>query len=107
MKISVQYILEAHVKSRVETYHTDATRNSGRKCAEDVHGWAQPFGQSLVTTVRFVELSNFILKDSDDGVSRVAILELGGKRMRDEVFLRLLLVRLQGSLKDSLEVRGT
>ena len=91
----------------VETYQTDAAGNSGRKCVEDVHGWAQPLGQSLIAAVRFVKLSNLILKDGEDGVVRVAILQLGGKRMGEKVVLGLLLVGLECSLKYSLKTRGT
>ena len=87
----------------METHQTDATGNSGRKCVEDVHGWAQPLRQSLIAAVRFVIFSNLILKDGDDGVSRVASLQLGGKRMGEKVLLGLLLVGLDRSLKDSLE----
>ena len=80
--------------SRVETYQTDSTGNGGRKRAEDVHSWAQPLGKSLIATVRFVEFSNLILKDGDYGGIRVAGLQLGGKRMGEEVLLCLLLVGL-------------
>ena len=89
--------------SRVETYQTDASRNSGRKRVEDVHGWAQPLGQSLIATVRFVEFSNLILKDGDDGGSGVAILQLRGKWMSEKVVLGLLLVGFYGCLEDRLE----
>ena len=57
--------------------------------------------------MRFVIFSDLILKDGDDGVSRVAILQLGGKRMGEKVVLGLLLVGLERSLEDSLEARGT
>ena len=107
MKIPTKYILEAYIKSRVETNQTDATGNSGRKCVKDVHGWAQPLGQSLVTTVRFVKCSNLILKYGEDGISRVAILQLGGKWMRQKVLLGLFLVGLDRGLEDRLEGRGT
>ena len=80
--------------SRVETYQTNASRNSGRKRVEDVHSWAQPLRQSLITTVRFVEFSNLILKDGGDGGSGVAILQLRGKWMSEKVVLGLLLVGL-------------
>ena len=53
--------------------------------------------------MRFVKLSNLILKDGDDSVGRVASLQLGGKRMGEKVLLGLLLVGLDRSLKDSLE----
>ena len=84
-------------------YHTDAPGNSSRKCAEDVNSWAQPLGQSLIATVRFVKFSNLILKDGENGGSRVAILQLGGKWMSEKVLLSLLLVGLQGRLENSLE----
>ena len=98
-----KYISDAHIRSRVETYQTDASGNSGRKCVKDVHGWAQRLGQSLIATERFVEFSNLILKDGEDGASRVAILQPGGERMCDKVFLCLLLVGLDRGFKNSLE----
>jgi hypothetical protein len=103
VKIPAIYISEAYTRSRFETYQTDATGNSGRKRVEDVHGWAQPLGQSLVATVRFVEFSNFILKDGEDGGSGVAVLQLLGKRMGEKVVLSLLLVGLDGCLEYCLE----
>ena len=103
MKIPAIYISEAYISSRVKTYQTDSTGNSGRKRAEDVHSWAQPLGQSLVATVRLVEFSNMILKDCEYGGSRVTFLQLWGKRMGEEVFLGLFLVRLQGGLEDCFE----
>ena len=98
-----KFISEAHIKSTVETNQTNATGNSGRKRVEDVHGWAQPLGQSLIATVRFVEFTNLILKDGEDGNSRVAVVQPGGKRMNEKVFLGLLLVGLYGSLEYCLE----
>ena len=103
MRIPANYISEAYIRPRVETYQTDTTGNGGRKRAEDVHSWAQPLRQSLVAAVRFVEFSNLILKNCEYGGSRVAVLQLGGKRMGEEVFLGLLLVGLEGSLEDCLE----
>ena len=107
MKIPVNYISEAFIRSRVETYQTDATGNSGRKCVEHVDGWAQPLGQSLIAAVRFVKLSDLILKDSEYGVSRVAILQLRGEGMGEKVLLGLFLVGLERGLKDILEARGS
>ena len=103
MKIPAIYILEAYISSRVKTYQTDTTGNSGRKCAEDVHSWAQPLGQSLVATVRCVKFSNLILKDCEYGGSRVTVLQLGGKLVGEEVLLGLFLVGLQGGLEDCFE----
>ena len=103
MKSPAKYISEAHIKSRVETYQTDSTGNGGRKRAEDIHGWAQPLGQPLIAAVRFIKLSNLILKDGEYCGNRVAVPQLGGKRMGEKVLLGLLLVGLQRSLEDCLE----
>ena len=61
--------LETPISSRVETYQTDAPRDGGRKCGEDVHSWGQPLRQSLIATARFVKFLNPILKDGDDSGS--------------------------------------
>ena len=55
-----------------ETYQIDASGDGGRKRAEDVHSWVQPFGQSLISTVRFVKFSNLVFKDSNNSTSRIA-----------------------------------
>ena len=103
MRIPEIYISEVYITSRVETHQADSTGNGGRKRAEDVHGWAQPLGQPLIPTVRFIKVSDLILKDGDYGGSRVAILQLRSKRVGEKILLGLLLVGLQGSLEDSLE----
>ena len=89
------------------TYHTDTPRNSGRKRVEDVHRWGQPLRQSVITTARFVEFLNLILKDGEDGVGGIARLKLGRKGMCDKVLLCLPLVGLQRCFEDCLEARGT
>ena len=53
--------------------------------------------------MRFVELSNLILKDGEDGAGGVAFLQLLGKWMGEKVVLGLLLVGIYGSLEYSLE----
>ena len=91
----INYISEAFIRSRVETYQTDAAGNSSRKCVEDVDSWAQPLGQSLVVAVRFVKFSHLVFKDGEYGISRVAILQLRGERMGERVLLGLFLVGLE------------
>ena len=53
--------------------------------------------------MRLVKFLDLVLKDGKDGGSRVACLQLRGKRVRDKVFLRLFLVRFQGSIENGLE----
>ena len=55
--------------------------------------------------MRFVKLSDLILKYGEYGGSRITVLQLGGKGMNEKVFPGLLLVGLQRNLKDSLEAR--
>ena len=57
--------------------------------------------------MRFVEFPNLIIKDGEDGGSRVTVLQLGGKWMGKKVVLGLLLVGLEGCSEDILEARGT
>jgi hypothetical protein len=96
-KIPSKYISEEasrlKLAPRVETYETDTARDSSRKRAQDIHSWVQPLGQSLIATASLVEFTDLILKDSNDGGSRIAGLQLGGERMCGEVFLGLLLIR--------------
>ena len=87
----------------METYQAGAPGDDGRERGEDVHGWVQPFCQSVITTARFVQDLNLILKDSNDSSSGVAGLQLGHKRMSDKVCLGLLFVGLEGRLEESLE----
>ena len=87
----------------METYQADAPGNSSRKRGEDVHGWVQPFCQFVVTTARFVQELNLVLKDSNDSGSGVAGLQLGQQWMSEKVFFGLLLVGLESRLEDHLE----
>jgi hypothetical protein len=66
-KSYVRGSFEAYIDSRCKTYQTNAARDGSRKRGEDVHSWAQPLRQSLIATMRFVEFSNLIFKDSKDG----------------------------------------
>ena len=86
-------------------YQTDAPRDGGRKCVEDADGRPQPLSQSLIALTTLLKFSNSILKDSNNGGSRLARLQLGGERMCEKIFLRLLLVGLQRGLEDGLEAR--
>jgi hypothetical protein len=75
-----------------------------QKRTQDVHSWAQPLGQFLIAAMRFVKFLNLVSKHGKDGASRVARLQLRGKRMRGKIFLGPLFVRFQGSIENGLEV---
>ncbi|KAH8988116.1 hypothetical protein EDB86DRAFT_2947417 [Lactarius hatsudake] len=62
------YISESvYNSSSVETYQTDALRDGGRKCVQDVHSWDQPPCQPLIATASSVEFTNLVLKHGKDG----------------------------------------
>ena len=86
---------------RIGTYYSNAGANHTGKCIEDVDGRGQPFGQVFVAGRRLLDLST---KDSQDICGRFAGLQLGHQWMREEVFLRLLLILFHGSIKDGLEI---
>ena len=71
-KIYFRRCSEALIIPRVETYQTDAARDSSRKCVQDIHSWVEPLCQSFVATASLVEFVNLILKDSKNGGGRVA-----------------------------------
>jgi len=50
-----------------------------------------------------VELLDLSTKDGHDVGGRVAGLQLGHQRMREKVFLRLLFISFEGSIKDGVE----
>jgi hypothetical protein len=54
--------------------------------------------------VTFVKFSDLVLEEGKYGGSRVAGLQLGGKRVCEKVGLGLLLIGLQGSPEYGLEV---
>jgi hypothetical protein len=87
----------------VETHQADAAGDGSRKRVQDVHSRAQPLRQSVIAAARYVKFSNLVLKQRNDGASRVACLQLRGKRMCDKVFLSLILVRFQSSIENRLK----
>ena len=62
-------MLETYIISIFETYQTDTPRDGGRKGVEDIHSWTQPLCQSFIAITVFLEFSNLILKDGNDGSS--------------------------------------
>lgn len=59
-----------------------------------------------ISVPKVVECLCLLLKNAEYCIGRIAASELGGDRIGDNVLPRLLGVLLQGSLEDSLELRG-
>jgi hypothetical protein len=55
---------------------------------EDIHNWIEPLSQLVVLSLDLDLLS----KESNNGAWSIAGLELGGERMRQEIYLRSFFV---------------
>jgi hypothetical protein len=64
------------------------------------------YNHAAVSSSKFTEGSSFPTKKGDEGLKRVACLELVGKWMFSEVCPRAVTVFLAGSLKKCLKNRG-
>ena len=53
-----------------------------------------------------MKLLNLLVNDSLDGVERVAVLELGDKRMGKKIAFCAFFVGLQGIVENQLEIGG-
>src|ERR1700744_3348772 len=60
-KIPKKIYIRRSFKYCSEAYKTGAPGDCGRKRAKDIHSWVQPLGQSVITTVSFVEFTNLVL----------------------------------------------
>ena len=75
-------------------YQADSLPKRFRKGEEDVDCRIQPLRQPLIETPRLFELFHLVLEDGQNGSGRVAAVQLGGKRMCEEVLVRSFLVRI-------------
>jgi hypothetical protein len=89
-----------------EAYQANALSKSFRKRVQDFHGWVEPFCQPFVAFPRLMELLGLLVNDSENGIERVAVLELGGKWMREKIALCAFFVGLQGIIENQLEIGG-
>ena len=73
---------------------------------KDLHSWIQPLDPPFISTLRLIELVDLLLKDVENAVRRVAVLELSSKRVREKIIFRPFFVRIQGIIENNLEVGG-
>ena len=72
------------------THRTNTLSEGSRERVENIHGWSEPPGESLVALlIYFVGLP---LKYGKDGVGRIATVYLSSQRMGSKVFAGLLFV---------------
>ena len=84
---------------------SDIAREPGERVQYSDGRVQQPFPR-FIGTWRRVKRLYLGLKHCENGIGRVAGLDLGGQAMGGNVFLRPLFVLLQSVFEDGLEVRG-
>ena len=85
-------------------YQADPLAKCLRKRIEYVDRWIKPSPQSLIASLRFLELMDLVLEYGQNVRGRIACLELGDKRVSDEILLGLCFVGLEGFLKNHVEI---
>jgi hypothetical protein len=71
---------------------------------QDIHSGVNPFCESVVATLRFVECGDLLSKDGEDTLGGFAGLKAGKERVRDQVLLSLKFVRFQSGVENARKV---
>ena len=71
---------------------------------KDLHNWFEKVDQLVVSIAIIFELVCFVLKELDDSVGRLAVLELLGRRVFGKVYPSFVEVVSQGSIENKLKV---
>ena len=71
---------------------------------KDLNNWFETVDQVAISIAIILELVCFVMKESEDSVGRLAVLELLGKRVFGNVHPSLAEVVGQGSIENELKV---
>ena len=80
-----------------ETYQANTLSKSFGKCVQDSHGWVKPFCQSIVISLKSLDL---VMNESENCAGRGTALELSDKWMGKEIVLGTFFVGLQGIVEN-------
>ena len=92
------------VGKHMGTHRANALTESGRESVEDVHGRRKPLGESLIASLRLIQLISFPLKYGEDCIRRAAAFDLLRKWVGGKFLSGLLLVLLQSLIEDRLKI---
>ena len=77
----------------------------GRECAENIHGWIEPLGESLVVALTFIQFIGYLLKYGEDSFGRrIAAIYLSSEWVGSQVFTGLLPILFQGFFEHWLKI---
>jgi hypothetical protein len=85
-------------------YEASDTTENARRCMKDLHNWHETVDQAAISVAILLELVCFVLKEIEDIIGRLAVLELLGERVSDKVYPGLVEIVSQGSIEDGLKV---
>jgi len=69
---------------------------------KDVHSWVQP---RRIAALGLIELLDLLLEHGENGASRTAGFKPVGEWVREKILFRAFFIRIQGIIKNLLEVR--
>ena len=85
-------------------YEASDTTENARRCMKDLHNWLETVDQTAISVAILLELVCFVLKEIEDIIGRLAVLELLGKRVSGKVYPCLVEIISQGSIENGLKV---
>ena len=67
-----------------------------RERAEDIHGWIEPLGESLVAVLALIQFIGYPLEYGEDSFGRITAIYLSSEWVGSQVFTGLLPILFQG-----------
>ena len=71
---------------------------------QDIHGWGDPFRESVVAILGTAGRRDLLLKDVEDSLSGFTVLKSRKERVIDEILLGRTFVSFQSSIKNGRKI---
>lgn len=75
-----------------------------RERAEDIHGWIEPLGESLVAVLALIRFIGYPLEYGEDSFGRITAIYLSSEWVGSQVFTGLLPILFQGFFEHWLKI---
>src|SRR6266852_7978667 len=73
---------------------------------KNLHNWSKAVDQLVISVAEFLELLYFFLKELEDSIGGLAILEFLGKWILRQVYTGVLAIVSQGRIENDIKVGG-
>ena len=85
-------------------YQANTPTKGVREGTNDLDGWIEPLGPSLIAIYGLLQSMELLVKDGENFVRRAAFLELGGEGMANKILFCALFVGIQRTIEDQSEI---